>query len=159
MPVLQALLAAATFGLSAPLAKRLLDAASPLFLAGLLYLGAGVFLTAVRAVTRSRRSPRALQLREWVILVGVVLSGGVLAPPLLLWGLARSTASASSLLLNFEVVFTVLLAGVVFREHLGGRVIVASIILATGGIVLGWPCRSRHSRWPARACCGPSTTT
>ena len=139
MPVLQALLAAATFGLSAPLAKRLLDAASPLFLAGLLYLGAGVFLSAVRAVTRSRRSPRALQLREWVILVGVVLSGGVLAPPLLLWGLARSTASASSLLLNFEVVFTVLLAGVVFREHLGGRVIVASIILATGGIVLGWP--------------------
>ena len=74
-----------------------------------------------------------------MILVGVVLSGGVLAPPLLLWGLARSTASASSLLLNFEVVFTVLLAGVVFREHLGGRVIVASIILATGGIVLGWP--------------------
>src|SRR6266481_3127669 len=44
MPVLQALLAAATFGLSAPLAKRMLDAASPLFLAGLLYLGAGVFL-------------------------------------------------------------------------------------------------------------------
>ena len=54
MPVLQALLAAATFGLSAPLAKRLLDAASPLFLAGLLYLGAGVFLTAVNVSTSQR---------------------------------------------------------------------------------------------------------
>src|SRR5207247_10678564 len=121
MPVLKALLAAATFGLSAPLAKRLLDAASPLFLAGLLYLGAGVFLSAVRAVTRSRRSPRALQLREWVTLVGVVLSGGVLAPPLLLWCLARGTASASSLLLTFEVVFPVPLAGVVPRAHPCGR--------------------------------------
>src|SRR2546422_7110315 len=136
MPVLQALLAAATLGLSAPLAKRLLDAASPLFLAGLLYLGAGVFLTAVRAVTRSRRSPRALQPREWVILVGVVLSGGVLAPPLLLWGLARSTASASSLLLNFEVVFTVLLAGGVLRDHLCRRAIVAPVILPPGAVVL-----------------------
>jgi drug/metabolite transporter (DMT)-like permease len=44
MSVFQALLAAAMFGLSAPLAKRLLDVASPLFLAGLLYLGAGLFL-------------------------------------------------------------------------------------------------------------------
>src|SRR5712692_8921891 len=114
MSVLQALLAAATFGLSAPLAKRLLDVASPLFLAGLLYLGAGVFLTGVRAVRPSRRSPRALAPRERLILVGVVLSGGILAPPLLLWGLAGSTASAASLLLNLEVVFTVLLAGVVF---------------------------------------------
>ena len=139
MSVLQALLAAATFGLSAPLAKRLLDVASPLFLAGLLYLGAGVFLTGVRAVRPSRRSPRALAPRERLILVGVVLSGGILAPPLLLWGLAGSTASAASLLLNLEVVFTVLLAGVVFREHLGSRVIVASVILATGGIVLSWP--------------------
>ena len=137
MSVLQALLAAATFGLSTPLAKRLLDVASPVLLAGLLYLGAGLFLTGVRVVRRSR-SPRALEPRERVILVGVVLSGGVLAPPLLLWGLARSTASAASLLLNLEVVFTVLLAGVVFREHLGRRVIVASIMLAAGGVVLGW---------------------
>jgi drug/metabolite transporter (DMT)-like permease len=139
MSVLQALLAAATFGLSAPLAKRLLDVASPLFLAGLLYLGAGLFLTGVRAVRRWRRSPRALAPRERVILIGVVLSGGVLAPPLLLWGLAQSTASATSLLLNLEVVFTVLLAGGVFREHLGSRVIIASVMLATGGVVLGWP--------------------
>jgi drug/metabolite transporter (DMT)-like permease len=139
MSVLQALLAAAMFGLSAPLAKLLLDRASPLFLAGLLYLGAGFFLTVVRGVTRSRRSQRALALRERVILAGVILTGGVLAPPLLLWGLARSTASAASLLLNLEVVFTVLLAGVVFREHLGSRVIIASVLLAAGGVELGWP--------------------
>ncbi|HEV8532783.1 MAG TPA: DMT family transporter [Methylomirabilota bacterium] len=139
MSALQALLAAAMFGLSVPLAKRLLDVGSPLFLAGLLYLGAGLFLTGVRAVTRSRRSPRPLEPRERVILVGVVLTGGVLAPPLLLWGLARAPASAASLLLNLEVVFTVVLAGAIFHEHLGTRVVAASVMLAAGGIVLGWP--------------------
>lgn len=139
MSVLQALLAAVMFGLSAPLAKRLLDVTSPLFLAGLLYLGAGLFLTGVRAVTRSGRPSRGLDPRERVILLGVVLTGGILAPPLLLWGLARSPASAASLLLNFEVVFTVVLAGVIFHEHLGRRVIAASIMLTAGGIVLGWP--------------------
>src|SRR5712692_5042078 len=138
MSVLQALLAAATFGLSTPLAKRLLDVASPVLLAGLLYLGAGLFLTGVRVVRRSR-SPRALEPRERVILAGAVLTGGVLAPPLLLWGLARAPASAASLLLNLEVVFTVVLAGAIFHEHLGSRVIAASVMLATGGVVLSWP--------------------
>jgi drug/metabolite transporter (DMT)-like permease len=139
MSALQALLAAAMFGLSVPLAKRLLDVGSPLFLAGLLYLGAGLFLTGVRAVTRSRRAPRPLEPRERVILVGVVLTGGVLAPPLLLWGLARAPASAASLLLNLEVVFTVVLAGAIFHERLGHRVVAASVMLAAGGVVLGWP--------------------
>ena len=42
MAILNALVAALAFGLSAPLAKRLLDVVPPLFLAGILYLGAGV---------------------------------------------------------------------------------------------------------------------
>src|SRR5439155_1026389 len=44
MAILYALIAALGFGLSAPLAKLLLASASPLLLAGLLYLGAGAFL-------------------------------------------------------------------------------------------------------------------
>jgi len=43
MLILKALIAALAFGLSAPLAKLLLAVVPPLFLAGLLYLGAGVF--------------------------------------------------------------------------------------------------------------------
>jgi drug/metabolite transporter (DMT)-like permease len=62
----------------------------------------------------------------------------VLAPPLLLWGLQRSSATTTALLLNLEVVFTVLLAGIVFNEHLGGRIAVAAFIMAAGGVVLGW---------------------
>jgi drug/metabolite transporter (DMT)-like permease len=139
MPILNALIAAVAFGLSAPLAKLLLDVVSPLFLAGLLYLGAGLFLGLTRLVWRRRpMAGRPLTARDRGILAALVLVGGVLAPPLLLWGLARSPATETALLLNLEVVFTTLLAGLVFREHLGPRVAVAATIMAVGGIALGW---------------------
>jgi drug/metabolite transporter (DMT)-like permease len=139
MPVLYALIAALGFGLSAPLAKLLLDDAPPLILAGLLYLGAGLFLGLTRVVWRRRpTSGRALTPRDRWILVAVVLIGGVLAPPLLLWGLARSPATTTALLLNLEVVLTVVLAGVVFGEHLGPRVAVAAVVMALAGVVLGF---------------------
>jgi drug/metabolite transporter (DMT)-like permease len=138
MAILNVLVAALAFGLSAPLAKRLLDVVPPLFLAGILYLGAGVFLGLARRVWRRRPAGRALGPRDRWILAGVVLAGGVLAPPLLLWGLERSAATTAALLLNLEVVFTVLLAGIVFREHLGARIVVASLIMAAGGALLGW---------------------
>jgi drug/metabolite transporter (DMT)-like permease len=139
MPILNALIAAVAFGLSAPLAKLLLDVVSPLFLAGLLYLGAGVFLGLTRLVWRRRpMAGRPLTPRDRGILAALVLVGGVLAPPLLLWGLARSPASETALLLNLEVVLTALLAGLVFGEHLGPRVAIAAAVMAFGGIALGW---------------------
>src|SRR5262249_45802299 len=97
-------------GLSAPLAKGLLDVVPPLFLGGVLYLGAGVFLGLARLLWRRRPATgRPLTARDRWILAGVVLVGGVLAPPLLLWGLQRSPAATTALLLNLDVVFTVLL--------------------------------------------------
>lgn len=139
MAILSALIAALAFGLSAPLAKRLLDVVPPLFLAGLLYLGAGVFLGVARRIWRQRPATgRALSVRDGWILAGVVLTGGVLAPPLLLWGLQRSSATTTALLLNLEVVFTVLLAGILFNEHLGARITIAAVVMAAGGVVLGW---------------------
>jgi drug/metabolite transporter (DMT)-like permease len=139
MAILKVLIAALLFGLSAPLAKRLLDVVSPLFLAGVLYLGAGVFLGLARRVWRARPpTGRPLTARDRGILAGVVLTGGLLAPPLLLWGLERSSATTTALLLNLEVVLTVLLAGIVFKEHLSARVGIAAALMAVGGVVLGW---------------------
>jgi drug/metabolite transporter (DMT)-like permease len=138
MSILYALIAALGFGLSAPLAKLLLDDAPPLFLAGLLYLGAGVFLGLTRVWQRRPTSGRPLTPRDRWILAAVVLVGGVLAPPLLLWGLERSPATTTALLLNLEVVLTVVLAGVVFGEHLGPRVAVAAVVMALAGVVLSW---------------------
>jgi len=139
MPILKALIAAFAFGVSAPLAKLLLAVVPPLLLAGLLYLGAGMFLGLARLIWRRRPTAgRPLTRRDRWILAGVVLTGGILAPPLLLWGLARSPAASTALLLNLEVVFTALLAGLVFGEHLGARVGGAALVMALGGAALGW---------------------
>src|SRR2546428_6157504 len=103
MPILKALIAALAFGLSAPLAKLLLAVVPPLFLAGLLYLGAGVFLGLTRLVWRRRPTAgRPLTLRHRWILAPVVLVGGVLPPPLLLSGLPRSPPTATPLLPDLQ---------------------------------------------------------
>jgi drug/metabolite transporter (DMT)-like permease len=135
--MVEAILAALAFGLSPPLAKLLLGAVSPLLLAGLLYLGSAIPLTVLRGV-RPPVSTRRFGARQRWILAGAVTAGGVLAPPLLLWGLAKSPASTTALLLNLEVVLTALLAGSLFGEHLGLRVGSATALVAAGGVALSW---------------------
>src|SRR3989442_6346889 len=112
MPIVKVLIAALAFGLSAPLAKLLLDVVSPLFLAGLLYLGAGVFLGLVRLAWRRRPAVgRPLTARERWILAAVVLAGGGLPPPPLLCGLAPSPAAATAPLIDFYGGLSTTLAG------------------------------------------------
>src|SRR2546426_12499389 len=103
MPIVKVLIAALAFGLSAPLAKLLLDVVSPLFLAGLLYLGAGVFLGLVRLAWRRRPAVgRPLTARERWILAAVVVAGGLPTPPPLLWGLAPPPPGLSGALVHFR---------------------------------------------------------
>src|SRR5215470_5364504 len=117
-----ALLSAVLFGASTPLAKLLLSGIDPWMLAGILYLGSGVGLAVLLGVSAAGRG-RALQTpvhgHGWLWLGAAILSGGIVAPVLLMVGLARTSAATAALLLNLESVFTVLLASLVFREHLG----------------------------------------
>jgi len=139
-----ALAAAALFGASTPLAKLLLGELSPLALAGLLYLGSGLGLLAVRVLGRpfakagpgSKEAPLFRQ--DYVWLAGAVIAGGVAAPILLLWGLAGTGASEASLLLNLESVVTMLVAALLFGEAVGGRVWTAAALMLAGATVLAW---------------------
>lgn len=54
-----------------------------------------------------------------------------MGPLLLALGLARTPAASASLMLNFELVFTTLLAGLLFQEYIGPR-----IAAGTGLVVL-----------------------
>lgn len=139
-----ALAAAALFGVSTPLAKLLLGAVSPVVLAGLLYLGSGVGLALMWLARGARQGLREAPLaaRDWGWLAGAIFCGGVVAPVLLLWGLAGSGAAETSLLLNFEGVVTILVAAVLFREAVGGRVWLAAFVMLSGGIVLAYDPRA-----------------
>jgi drug/metabolite transporter (DMT)-like permease len=128
------LLAAVSFGISAPLAKRLLDDVSPQMLAGLLYVGA--FLALSLAGRRSRTEAR-LRRADTPRMTAMVLAGGVLAPVLLLLGLQRVSGIAGSLLLNLEGPFTILVGVAVFREHLPRKTMLGALIVFGGAFLLG----------------------
>lgn len=103
------------YSVRAPLAKWLLDSVNPWLLAGLLYLGSGIGLTLYRVISRS--APCILLPTEFPWLIGAIISGGVVAPVLLMIGLTNAPASGTSLLLNAEGVFTALLAWFAFKEN------------------------------------------
>ena len=134
-----ALLAALLFGVSAPFAKLLLGDTRPQLLAGLLYLGSGAGLLAVWLARRGRESREApLSRRDVPWLAAGIGFGGVLGPLLLMFGLARSPASAASLLLNLEGVFTATLAWFVFRENFDRRIALGMLAILAGGALLSW---------------------
>jgi drug/metabolite transporter (DMT)-like permease len=139
-----ALGAAVLFGLSAPLAKLLLADAQPLLLSGLLYLGAGVGLLLLPMASSGirstrRRSETPLRRADAGLLVAIVGAGGVLGPLLLLTGLSRVSGLVGSLVLNLEAPFTVLLAVLVFGEHLGFREAGAVVVIFLGVVLLSSP--------------------
>ncbi len=132
-----ALASALLFGAGTPLAKLLLGDVSPWLLAGLLYLGSGVGLGVYRLVTRASRVRLDADAR--LPLAGAVAFGGVLGPVLLMVGLVGLPASAASLLLNAEGVFTAVLAWVVFRENVDRRVALGMLAIVAGTMVLSVP--------------------
>jgi drug/metabolite transporter (DMT)-like permease len=132
--VLLGLAAAVSFGISAPLAKRLLSDVSPQILAGLLYVGAFVALSAVRP---ARQSEARLRRTDAPRLTAVIIAGGVLAPVLLMLGLERVSGVAGSLLLNLEGPFTIVLGVMVFREHLPRQAAAGAAVIFSGAVALG----------------------
>ncbi|MHB8868413.1 MAG: DMT family transporter [Thermoleophilia bacterium] len=149
---LLAFLAALTFSLSVPVSKALLNQVSPLLLAGLLYLGAGVGLSVYRLSLRllsagarddtgssseADPSTAASAGTDWWWLGAATASGAVAAPLLLLWGLKETPGATASLLLSFEAVFTALWAARFFGEHVAPQVWGAAAAVTLGGIVLG----------------------
>lgn len=136
-----ALAAAILFGLSTPLAKGLLADVSPQVLAGLLYLGSGLGLGVFwlfRGVAPRPRREAPLARADLPWLAGAIAAGGIVAPVLLMAGLARTPASTASLLLNLEGVFTAVIAWIVFRENVDRGIALGMAAIVAGGALLSW---------------------
>ncbi|MCE2563645.1 DMT family transporter [Komagataeibacter sp. FNDCF1] len=141
-----ALLSAVLFGVSTPFAKLLLGGMSPQMAAGLLYLGSGFGLAAVLGARTMFRLPMhdeaPLTRRDLPWLLGVVATGGIGGPLLLMLGLARTDAASASLLLNVESIATLLIAWVIFRENVDRRLLVGAVCIILGAGVLSWQGRA-----------------
>ena len=138
--VLQALTAAIFFGASAPFAKLLLGDISPIFLAAFLYLGSGTGVSLVKLgqklVRPAQQTEAGIKKADIKWLVGAILSGGVMAPIVLMISLKNTPASTASLLLNFEGVGTTLIALLFFREAISRRAWMAILVITLASIFL-----------------------
>jgi drug/metabolite transporter (DMT)-like permease len=151
-----AVLSAALFGASTPLAKLLLGSVDPWAMAGLLYLGAGLGLAAVHLSRRALRLPAVeapLRRSDLPWLAGVVASGGVVGPLLLMFGLARTDAASASLLLNLEGLATLGIAWVVFRENVDRLLLLGAFAILAGAALLSWQGRAAFD-WGALSIAG-----
>lgn len=137
--ILQALLAALFFGASAPIAKFLLgDNIAPIYLAAFLYLGSGTGTFLVRLTQRMRGKEAEADIKKpdvkW--LAGAIISGGIIAPIILMISLQNTPASTASLLLNFEGVGTTLIALLFFKEAISRRAWTAILVITLASIFL-----------------------
>jgi drug/metabolite transporter (DMT)-like permease len=136
--IFQALLAAIFFGASAPIAKLLLGDIAPIFLAAFLYLGSGTGISLVKLTQRIRFKDVEASIKRSDIpwLAGAIVSGGILAPIVLMVSLQNTSASTASLLLNFEGVGTTLIALLFFKEAISRRAWTAILVITLASIFL-----------------------
>lgn len=128
-----ALLAAVLFGISTPLVQRYGVGLGAFSTAALLYAGAA----AVGALSRQRIEREARILRgDGPRLLAMAGFGAIVGPVALAWGLQHTSGTSASLMLTLEALFTALLARLLYRESMDGRVWLAMGLLLAGGLVL-----------------------
>jgi drug/metabolite transporter (DMT)-like permease len=130
---------AVLFGVSTPLAKALVGSIPPLWLAALLYLGAGLGLLMVLGArwVFTTDAPIALPTaRDWTWIGAAIGLGGVVGPIALMYGLTLTTAASASLLLNLEAVLTALLAWFLFKENFDRRIALGMLVIVAGATLL-----------------------
>lgn len=135
-----ALFAAALYAINSPLSKLLLDYLPPTLMAGFLYIGAGVCMLALallRKVRKTERTETKLTKRELPYTVAMILLD-IAAPVCLLLGLKSTTAANASLLNNFEIVATAVIALVVFKEKINFRLWLGILFITLSCMVLSF---------------------
>ena len=133
-----AILAATLYALSAPMSKMLLDSVPPTMMAAFLYLGAGIGMLMVGIVRRNVEktpSEHHLTQRNLPYAVGmIVLDIG--APIFLMIGLSATASANVSLLNNFEIVATSIIALLIFKETISRRLWLAIGLITLSSVVL-----------------------
>lgn len=133
-----AILAALLYGISSPVSKLLLVEIPPTLMAALLYLGAGVGMLGINLIQvmmKQEKKEARMTAKELPYIFGMILLD-IAAPILLMIGLTLTTSSNASLLNNFEIVATTLIAMLIFKETIGKRMWIAIIFITLSSMLL-----------------------
>lgn len=118
-----AVLAAAFYAINSPFSKILLDYMPSTLMAGFLYIGAGIGMGVIALIRKLKKTESAemkLTKKELPYTVAMILLD-IAAPICLLFGLKSTSAANASLLNNFEIVATAIIALAVFKEKISMR--------------------------------------
>ena len=136
--VFSAILAAALYALNAPISKLLLQDVPPSMMAACLYLGAGAGMLLMGLARRATGHPsteQPLTRRDLPYVIGMIVLD-IAAPILLMLGVSRTSPENASLLNNFEIVATSLIALLIFRERISRRLRVAIGLIVLSSAML-----------------------
>lgn len=134
--IISALLAAVLFAISTPLSKKLMENIPPSFMAAFLYLGAGVGV-GIMYIFNYKKEDKSLKLDKSDFKYTIAMIGlDILAPLLLMLGIKLGSASNASLLENFEIVATSLIALIIFKEKVSSRLWIAIFFIIISSFIL-----------------------
>lgn len=134
--VFYAVLAAALYAINAPVSKLLLTEIPTTMMAGLLYLGAGAGMYILGKFNKNAKE-LPLTKKELPYTAAMVILD-IAAPIFLMIGLGRCSAANASLLNNFEIVATSLIALLIFREAISRKLWLAIILVTLSSILLSF---------------------
>ena len=135
-----AVLAAALYAINVPLSKLLLANVGPAMMAAFLYLGAGLGLLIYSGMGKllgKTTIKEPLTRKELPYTIAMVVLD-IAAPILLMLGVARTNSANVSLLSNFEMVATALIALLVFKENISARLFAAILLVTLASIILSF---------------------
>lgn len=136
--ILYALLAALFYAVNVPCSKILLEKVEPTFMAAFLYLGAGIGVGVMYLFHRHTEQPKErLSRQDLPYTVGMVILD-IAAPILLMFGVSIGTSANASLLGNFEIVATSVIALWLFREKISKKLWAAIGLITLSSIILSF---------------------
>ncbi len=138
--MLYAIAAAALYAINIPLSKLILGHAGATMTAAFLYLGAGIGLLlwgSIEKFVKAGKQQEYLTEKEMPYTVAMVILD-IVAPILLMLGIARTTSANVSLLNNFEIVATSLIALILFKEKISSRLWLAILMVTAASTILSF---------------------
>ena len=136
--ILYAILAAVFYAINIPLSKILLAEVGPTTMAAFLYLGAGIGI-AVLSLFNKKKWVRSdnLTRKDLPFVIGMIVLD-IAAPILLMLGISYGTSANASLLGNFEIVVTTIIALFIFKEAVSKRLWTAIVLITLSSILLSF---------------------
>ena len=135
--IIFALVAAIFYSISTPFSKIMLEDVSSTMMAAFLYLGAGIGMGTIFLLTKQYKCDNKLNKKDLPYTFGMIILD-IFAPIFLMIGLVSCSSSSASLLNNFEIVATTLIALILFKEKVSTKLWIGIILITISSFILSF---------------------